>query len=288
MAAGPLLAGAAMAAEAAASSVAARTAAALAPASRALLSAASTPAPVSPEAAFSPVPIPRIRGSFRAGFTASPAAPNTPTAIAAAMGTEAITATATGAITTAIPTARHTGSASIRACVTPARNTWITTLADFGRSSSLSSYCSAELLGESDQEPFRPADVAEPVRVSILHDFAYELRAALAEPVKRLVDVVYGEHDAKVPQSVHGGVTVIRDGRRREEAGELEPAVAVRRAHDGNLDALIAQSRDTSGPFSFDRPPPFEIEAELAKEIDRPSEVIDDDSYRLIDQRYVR
>ena len=55
--------------------------------------------------------------------------------------------------------------------------------------------------------------------------------------------------------------------------------MAVRRAHHGNLDALIAQSSDTSCPFSFDRGPPFELEAELAKEINRPSEVIDDDSY---------
>src|SRR5215467_6075330 len=72
---------------------------------------------------------------------------------------------------------------------------------------------------------------------------------------------------------------MIRDDRRCEEAGELEPAVAVRRAHHGNLDALIAQSSDTSGPFSFDRGPAFELEAELAKEINRLSEVIDDDSY---------
>ena len=72
---------------------------------------------------------------------------------------------------------------------------------------------------------------------------------------------------------------MIRDGRRGEEAGELEPAVAVRRAHHGNLDALIAQSSDTSGPFSFDRGLPFELEADLAKEINRSSEVIDDDSY---------
>jgi hypothetical protein len=72
---------------------------------------------------------------------------------------------------------------------------------------------------------------------------------------------------------------VIRDGRRREEAGELESAVAVRRAHHGNLDALIAQSSDTSGPFPFDGGPPFELKAELAKEINRPSEILDDDSY---------
>ncbi len=68
-------------------------------------------------------------------------------------------------------------------------------------------------------------------------------------------------------------------GLTREEAGELDPAVAVRRPNQGNLDALIAQSRDTSGPFSLDRGPPFELEAELAKEINRRSEVFDDYSY---------
>ena len=55
---------------------------------------------------------------------------------------------------------------------------------------------SAEFLGESDEKPFRAADVAEPIRVFILNDFAHELRAALAEPLERLVDVVHGEHDA--------------------------------------------------------------------------------------------
>src|SRR5690349_7823935 len=54
--------------------------------------------------------------------------------------------------------------------------------------------------------------------------------------------------------------------------------MAARRAHHGDLDALIAQSSDTSGPFSFDHGPPFELKAELAKEFNRPSEVIDDDS----------
>ena len=50
-------------------------------------------------------------------------------------------------------------------------------------------------------------------------------------------------------------------------------------SHRRNLDALFAQSSDTSGPFSFDRGPPFELEAEFTKEINRPSEVFDDDSY---------
>ena len=72
---------------------------------------------------------------------------------------------------------------------------------------------------------------------------------------------------------------MIRDGRRREKTGEFEPAVAVRRPHHGNLDALIAQSSDASGPFSLDRCPAFEFKAELAKEINRRCEVIDDDAY---------
>src|ERR1700722_778675 len=38
---------------------------------------------------------------------------------------------------------------------------------------------SAEFLGESDEKPLRPADVAEPVRVFIPDHFAHELRTAL-------------------------------------------------------------------------------------------------------------
>jgi hypothetical protein len=85
---------------------------------------------------------------------------------------------------------------------------------------------SAEFLGESDEKPFRPPDVAEPIHVLILDDFADELRAARAEPFKRLVDVVHGEHDAEVAQGVDRGVPVICDDRRPEEAGELERRLA--------------------------------------------------------------
>jgi len=138
---------------------------------------------------------------------------------------------------------------------------------------------SPEFLGESDEKPFTPADVAKPVSVFVLDYLVDELRAAPAEPLQGLVDVVHGEHDAEVPQSVHRRIAVIRDHRRREEPGELEPAVAVRRPHHRNLDALIAQSGDTSGPFSFDGGPPLELETELAKEINGRSEVLHDDSY---------
>ena len=52
---------------------------------------------------------------------------------------------------------------------------------------------SAEFLGESDEKPFRATDVAEPIRVFVLDYFAYELRAALAKPFKRVLDVVHGD-----------------------------------------------------------------------------------------------
>jgi len=57
---------------------------------------------------------------------------------------------------------------------------------------------SAEFLGESDEKPFLPTNVAEAIRVFILDYFAYELRAALAELFKCLVDVVHGEHNAQI------------------------------------------------------------------------------------------
>ena len=48
---------------------------------------------------------------------------------------------------------------------------------------------------ESDEKSFRAANIAEPICVFVLDHFAYELRAALAEPLERFVDIVHGEHD---------------------------------------------------------------------------------------------
>jgi hypothetical protein len=44
--------------------------------------------------------------------------------------------------------------------------------------------------------------------------------------------------------------------------------VAVRRAHHGDLDALVAQSGDAPGPVSFDHGSPFEFEAQLGEKRD--------------------
>ena len=101
-----------------------------------------------------------------------------------------------------------------------------------------------ELLGQPDENALGATDVAEPIHVFVLDYFVDELRAVSAEPGERIVEVVHGEHDTQVAQSVHRGVPVIGDHRRREKSREFDPAVAVRRTHHGDLDALVAQSSD--------------------------------------------
>jgi hypothetical protein len=55
--------------------------------------------------------------------------------------------------------------------------------------------------------------------------FPDELRAALAEPRERLVDVVDGEHDAQVAEGVHRGVPLIGDHTRREKLAGVPEAL---------------------------------------------------------------
>jgi hypothetical protein len=44
--------------------------------------------------------------------------------------------------------------------------------------------------------------------------------------------------------------------------------VAVRGAHHGDLDALVAQSGDAPRPVAFDHGSPFELESQLCEERD--------------------
>src|SRR5687767_13898235 len=124
-----------------------------------------------------------------------------------------------------------------------------------------------ELLSEPDENPFGTPNVAEQIHVFILDHFADELRAAFAESGERIIDVLHGEHDAQVAESVHGGAAVIGDHRRREETGHLEPAVTVRRTHHCNLDAHVAQSRDAICPISFVWGAPLELETKFGEEL---------------------
>src|SRR5262249_46621535 len=101
----------------------------------------------------------------------------------------------------------------------------------------------------------------------VLDHFADELRSAFAEPGKRIIDVLHGEHDAQVTESVHRGAAVIGNHRWRKESGHLDPAVTIRRTHHGNLDAHVAQSGDAICPVSFDLGAPLELEAKFGEEL---------------------
>ena len=61
---------------------------------------------------------------------------------------------------------------------------------------SLFRFTSPELLGEPDEKPFGPANIAQPIRLLVLHHVADELRPMLLEPGERLVDIFNCEHDA--------------------------------------------------------------------------------------------
>src|SRR6266516_138921 len=101
----------------------------------------------------------------------------------------------------------------------------------------------SRLLGQPDENALGASDVAEPIHVFVLDHFVDELRAVSAEPGERIVEVVHGEHDTQVAQSVHRGVPVIGDHRRREKSREFDPAVAVRRTHHGDLDVVHPLNR---------------------------------------------
>ena len=57
-------------------------------------------------------------------------------------------------------------------------------------------------MGQPDEQSFRSAEVAKPIRVLVLDHFeAFKLCAVLAEPGERLVEVVHGKHDAEVAKT---------------------------------------------------------------------------------------
>src|SRR5262245_22464836 len=123
-----------------------------------------------------------------------------------------------------------------------------------------------ELLREPDEDAFGASDVAEPIRIFVPDHLADDLRAALVETGERIVDVLHGEHDAQVTEGVHRGAAVIGSHRRRQESGQLEPTVAIRRTHHGYLDAHVAQPSDAICPGSFDWGTPLELQAKFGEE----------------------
>src|SRR3954451_18466318 len=118
----------------------------------------------------------------------------------------------------------------------------------------------SEALGESDDDALGAAEEAQPVDVLVLRDLADELAAVGAQAGDYVVDVLDREHDAADAQRVRRRVLrLCSDRRRRVELRQLDPAVAVRGPHHGDVAADSAEPDDLIGPRSLVRRLAFQL-----------------------------
>ena len=125
----------------------------------------------------------------------------------------------------------------------------------------------ADLLVQSDDDAFRPADVAKPIRVLVLHHFAYQLGAVGEQARDDSVDVFDGEHDATDAERVHRRVHGPKPDRvGRVELVELGATVAVRGPHQPEGGANVLEPDQAVDRRSLDLRLAFELEAEFDEE----------------------
>src|SRR5438445_12848230 len=102
---------------------------------------------------------------------------------------------------------------------------------------------SAELLAQSDHDAFRPADVAKPMRILVLHHFAYQLGPVGEQARDDSVDVFDGEHDATDAQRVHRRVHGPKPDRvARIEPVEIDATMAVRVSYESEARANVLEA----------------------------------------------
>src|SRR5437764_4640542 len=119
---------------------------------------------------------------------------------------------------------------------------------------------SAELLGQADDDALRATQEAEPVDVLVLRDLADEFGTVAAQAGNDVVDVVDGEHDAADAQRVRGCACRLgSDRRRRVELRQLNPAVAVRGPHHGDVGTDVVEPDDAVHQTPLDRRLAFQL-----------------------------
>src|SRR3954454_1573655 len=137
---------------------------------------------------------------------------------------------------------------------------------------------SAQLLCQPDDDALRATQEAQPVAVLVLRELADECCTVAAQAGNGVVDVVDGEHDAAYAQRVRRRVLRLgSDRRRRVELRQLNPAVAVRGAHHGDVATNAVEPDDLIRPRPLVRRLAFELHAELGEERLGSLEVVDDD-----------
>src|SRR5207245_9297215 len=134
-----------------------------------------------------------------------------------------------------------------------------------GRASPLE--VSAELLGQSDDDALRATQEAEPVFVLVLRDLADEFGTVAAQAGNDVVAGVDSEPDAAYAQRVRRRAFRLgSDRRRRVELRQLNPAVAVRGPHHGDVGTDVVEPDDAVHPRSLDRRLAFQLHTEFGEE----------------------
>src|SRR5215218_5337967 len=139
---------------------------------------------------------------------------------------------------------------------------------------------SAQLLGQSDNDALRATQEAESVDVLVLRDLADEFGTVAAQAGNDVVQVIDSEHDAAHAQRV--GRRALRlgsDGRRPVELRQLNPAVAVRGPHHGDVGTDVVEPDGLVHPRPLHRRLAFQLHTQLGEERFGGLEVLDDDEH---------
>jgi hypothetical protein len=137
---------------------------------------------------------------------------------------------------------------------------------------------SGKFLGQPDDNALGAADVGKPIRVLVLHHFADQFGAVGKQSRDDVVDVIDGEHDAADPEFVHRSVLGPGSDRfRRVELVQLDPSVAVRRAHKHESSTDVLKADETIYGGALDVRLAFQLESEFEKKGLRGFEVVDHD-----------
>src|SRR5438309_688916 len=136
---------------------------------------------------------------------------------------------------------------------------------------------STELLAQSDDDAFRPADIAKPMRILVLHHFAYQLGPVGEQARNDSVDVIDGEHDATDAQRVHRRV----HGPKPDRVGRVELVqlntlpIGSPQHREGGPDILEPDQAPYQRPF--DCRLALELEAQFDEERLDGFEIVDND-----------
>jgi hypothetical protein len=137
----------------------------------------------------------------------------------------------------------------------------------------------SELLGQSDEDAFRSADVTEPILILVLHHLTNELGTTSAQAGNDILDVVNGEHDATYSERVRGCVLRFTADRGRPlELHQLKPAVSVRGPHHCEIRSDVLQPDEAVHHRPLDCRLAVQLETKLDEESDSSREVVDNNA----------